>query len=529
MDIWNFDPSGPMMPMMPTSLTQVCSREAIAVPELQGVEILEMTVAQVRSYSTSTGEVWDTDPLDIAGLDVCNLTVTYTHPEWNDTIHIETWLPLSGWNGRFQASGGGGWVTGSAQGLAIRASQGYAVSITDGGHAADSHPDEWALNLDGSVNLHLLEDFASLALHELAVIGKSITTSCYGKPPAYSYWNGCSTGGRQGLMVAQRFPDDFDGIVAAAPAINWASFIPAEFWPQLLMNQMNVYPELCEFNALRDAAIQACDGLDGVRDRVLSAPAACEFDPLSVVGQPYDCNGVLRTITKEAAILAYQIWKGPVGPNQSQRWHGMNYDASFSLLPRVECNTHKGAKRCNGIPFKVCEEWLRLFVLNDREFDLTTLSFEQYDALFDESKTKYDHIIGTADSDLSGFRAAGGKMITWHGLADEAIFVNGTSDYYQKVLERDPSAAEFYRYFEAPGVAHCKASSSSAPYPQDVLESLITWVEEGKAPETLRAEWKDPATQSTLMRRELCQWPLVARYVGGDITQATSFTCDTHF
>lgn len=101
-------------------------------------------------------------------------------------------------------------------------------------------------------------------------------------------------------------------------------------------------------------------------------------------------------------------------------------------------------------------------------------------------------------------------MVTWHGLADEAIFANGTSDYHQKVLERDPSAAELYRYLEAPGVAHCQASSSSAPYPQDVLESLVAWGEEGKAPETLRAEWKDMTIQSTLMRRGLCQWPLVA-------------------
>jgi pimeloyl-ACP methyl ester carboxylesterase len=531
MNIWDFNTPGALMPL---SSAQICSRMAITTPDIPGVDILDMSATQLRNYSEVTGEAWDTGPLTIAGLDVCSVTITYTHPGWDDTIHVETWLPLSGWNGRFQASSGGGWVTGFRQGLAIRAAQGYAVSVTDGGHAADSSgADEWALNEeDGLVNLHLLEDFASLALHELAVIGKSLTESFYGVPPAYSYWNGCSTGGRQGLMLAQRYPTDFDGIVAAAPAINWDVFVPATFWPQVVMNQMGVYPELCEFNALREAAIQACDALDGVRDRVLSAPGSCDFNPLSVVGQPYQCDGgSWRTITKEAAVLAQLIWKGPVEPkSQSRRWYGLNYDASFWLLPRVSCiSNDTGGRNCRGHPFEISEEWLRLFVINDRDFDMSSLSFEEYDTLLEKSKAVYKEIIGTSQADLSTFREAGGKMITWHGLADEAIPANGTSDYYQQVLKQDPAAADFYRYFEAPGVAHCVQSISKAPYPQDVLASLIAWVEEGKAPETLKAEWRDPVTQATLMKRELCAWPLVARYHGGDITQASSYVCDGQF
>ncbi|KAL3447612.1 Tannase/feruloyl esterase [Aspergillus insuetus] len=517
--------------------TQLCSRATIPVPDIPDADILDMTVTQVRNYSTTTAEFWDSPERHITGLDICNVTVTYTHPGWGDTIHVETWLPLSGWNGRFQGSSGGGWVTGFKDGLALRASQGYAVSVTDGGHAADSGPDEWALNRNGeggeSVNIHLLEDFASVALHELAVIGKQLVASFYGTPPAFSYWNGCSTGGRQGLMLAQRFPGDFDGVVAVAPAINWAGFIPAEFWPQLLMNQMGVYPELCEFDALREAAIRACDGLDGVQDRLLSAPGACDFDPLSVAGMPYECDGVLRTISKESAILASKIWDGPRAPDGSRRWYGLNHEASLGLLAGTACERDESGierkTKCRGRPFWIADEWLRLFVLNDRNFDLTNLSPTEYDALFDKSHTMYNAIIGTASPDLSGFRAAGGKMITWHGLADEAIFANGSSQYYQRVLEQDADVADFFRYFEAPGVAHCRETISAGPYPHDVLEDLIAWVEDGRAPETLRAEWRDQATQAVLMRRELCQWPLVARYMGGDITQAAAFVCDTHF
>ncbi|KAL2840051.1 Tannase/feruloyl esterase [Aspergillus pseudoustus] len=507
MDIWNFNTPVAMTPM---ALTHLCSPATIPPPKVPGAEILDMTITQVRNYSAATDEFWDSPERHITGLDICNVTVTYTHPGWGDIIHVETWLPLSGWNGRFQAASGGGWVTGRKEGLALRAWEGYSVSVTDGGHAEESGPDDWALNSDGSVNMYLLRNFASVALHELAVIGKQLVASFYGTPPAFSYWNGCSTGGRQGLMLAQQFPGDFNGIVAVAPAINWADFIPADFWPQLLMNQMGVYPEQCEFEALRQEAIRACDRLDGVQDHILSAPGACEFDPLSVVGLPYECGGVLRTISKEAAVLASNIWEGPHASDGSRRWYGLNHEASPWLLPGTECARHQGTTRCHGKPFWIAEEWLRLFVLNDQDFDLATLSFAQYDALFDKSRAMYDAIIGTASADLSAFRDAGGKMITWHGLADEAIFANGSSQYYQRVLEQDSDAANFFRYFEAPGVAHCRESTSAGPYPRDVLKDLIAWVEDGRAPETLRGEWTDPTSQAVIMRRELCQWPLVA-------------------
>lgn len=330
-------------------------------------------------------------------------------------------------------------------------------------------------------------------------------------------------------MLAQRYPDDFDGIMAAAPAINWPTFITTEYWPQFLMNQMGVYPESCEFDAIREAAIDACDDFDGVKDKIISAPGLCNFDSSSVVGQPYDCQGSLQTITKEAAMLAQQIWRGPIGPNNSSRWYGLNHEASLSMLSGATCKDQNGVKTCSGLPFEVTASWLQFYVINDVDFDLTTLSSDQYDALFEESVSKYQDVIGTANPDLSGFRTRGGKMITWHGLADEAIFPNGTSNYYRKVLERDPAARDFYRYFEAPGVAHCSATDSSGPYPQDVLESLIAWVEHGQAPETLKAELRDPDSQSAVLRRDLCQWPLVARFVGGDSTQASSFRCDTRF
>jgi hypothetical protein len=507
---------------------QTCSPTAISSPDVPGIHVLALTAVEVLNYSASTMQLWDSPPRNLIGLNFCNVTVTYTHPGQHDVINVQTWLPLKAWNGRFQGVSGGGWITGLTGTLPLRIHQGYAASATDGGHPEASTPDDWALFRNGSVNTYLLRDFAHVALHELALIGKAIVKSYYGRPPAYSYWNGCSTGGRQGLQLAQRYPKDFDGIIANCPANNWANFIVAEYWPQIVMNQLGVYPELCEFDAITAAATEACDMLDGVKDGVIAAPGLCKFNPRSLVGQEYDCHGVRKTITKEATIVAEQTWNGPFAANGTRRWYGLSPDASFWLLPGTKCEADfKGITVCTGRPFRIAEEWIRLFVINNASYNVATLEYEQYDALFPVSVAKFDDIISAVNPDLSGFRAAGGKMITWHGLTDAAIFPNGSSDYYQRVLEKDPNARDFYRYFEAPGVSHC--APGVGPYPQDVLETLIEWVEKGVAPETLRGELIDAETHEVRARRELCQWPLVSRYIGGDVTQASSYVCDTGF
>ncbi|KAJ9659221.1 hypothetical protein H2198_003225 [Neophaeococcomyces mojaviensis] len=510
--------------------TQICAPSAIPYPEIPGIQILDFKAVEVVDYSASVQGIWDSPQTNLTGLSFCNVTLTYTHPGQGDVINLQTWLPLKAWNGRFQGISGGGWITGWTNTLGLRVHQGYAASVTDGGHSdTDILAEGWALFKNGSVNTPLLEDFSYVALHELAVIGKMITKSYYGKPPSYSYWNGCSTGGRQGNVFAQRFPEDFDGIVAAAPAINWATFIVSEYWPQVVMNILRVYPELCEFNAITAAVVEACDGLDGVADGIVSAPGLCEFDPHSLVGTSYQCDGVNRTITKEAAIIAEQTWKGPFSPDGvNRRWYGLNKDASLWLLPGTKCEVDStGRRSCTGLPFWVAEEWIRLFVINNATYDLTTLNYEQYDALFDESVRKFDQVISTANPDLSGFRARGGKMITWHGLSDPAIPTNGSAHYYQQVLQKDPKASDFFRYFEVPGTDHC--GQGTGPYPRGVLDSLIAWVEKGQAPQTLRGEFINATTGQVEMRRDICQWPLVAKYIGGDFTQASSFVCSEGF
>jgi hypothetical protein len=210
-----------------------CSAKAISHPTLFGAKILALSAYERQIYSYA--------PLNITGLNFCNVNITYTHPGYNDEIHVQVWLPLK-WNQRFQGTGGSGFVTGVFdEALAPAVAQDYSAVSTDGWHVLNvTSAAAWALISPGNVDCNLLQDFASMALNDMTVLGKAATKSYYGTAPRYSYWNGCSTGGRQGLMMAQRFPDAYEGILPGAPAINWPSFIVAQYWDQLIMNQLGV-------------------------------------------------------------------------------------------------------------------------------------------------------------------------------------------------------------------------------------------------------------------------------------------------
>src|SRR5262249_19032648 len=199
-------------------------------------------------------------------------------------IHIEVWMPKETWNQRYRGEGGGGYAGFiSYGGLAAGIRAGYATASTDTGHPA-SVGGAFALNPDGTLNNQLILDFAERSLREMVRKAKTLITVHYGRPPIYSYWNGCSTGGRQGLIAVQRFPEEYDGLVIAAPAINWDRFIPAELWPQIVMRQEVGGPiSAAKLNAVTNAAIAACDAGDGVVDGVINDPRKCNYDPAASV------------------------------------------------------------------------------------------------------------------------------------------------------------------------------------------------------------------------------------------------------
>ncbi|MFE3254691.1 tannase/feruloyl esterase family alpha/beta hydrolase [Nocardia sp. NPDC059091] len=450
----------------------------------------------------------------------CEVTVTLTHPGANDHAKVQVWLPESGWNGRLQAVGGAAYAAGNIGSVATAVKQGYAAATTDAGVDTSGLDTSWALNSSGQVNTALLENFASRSVHELAVVGKQVVTDVYGHAASYAYWNGCSTGGRQGYMEAQKYPTDFNGINADAPAINWNQFEVATLWPQVVMNEAHTYPTTCEFNAFNQAAVKDCDALDGVVDGLISDPSRCNFDPRRLIGTKVQCNDKEYTISEADADVVRRIWDGPRDANGKQLWFGLPTGADFSSLT---ASTAGANGVTTGVPFTVPAQWVATFVEKQPAFNTANLTYAQFDQIFQQARSEYDSIIGTSDPDLSAFRAAGGKMITWQGDADQLIPTAGTVDYRNRVdalMGGTTKVDDFYRVFLAPGVAHCALTGSTV----NDLTALTAWVEHGQAPEVLQATLTTATGQT--VSRDICRFPLVSHYSGdGDPTSPANFRC----
>jgi hypothetical protein len=466
-----------------------------------------------------------------SGLNFCNVSVILTHPGANDSVLVEVWLPTDGWNGRFQATGGGGFSSGFGDGyLAPVLAQGYATSQTDGGNIGSGFVlNPQALSLDGQVNWGLLVDYSYRSIHDMAVVAKAVIQAYYGKAPNYSYWNGCSTGGRQGMVHAQLYPGDYDGILAASPAINAPSFVMGIHWPYTVLQQEEYVPSQCEFSAFVNASIAKCDGLDGVEDGIISNLQDCEFDPYSIVGQKISCDGKKITITKATAGIYQKIYNGATTTSGRKLWYGFNTGTGFNgLYPSdLELVTVNGTT--TAIPPPLSDNYITYLLEKDPSYNTSGITYADFDKLFAQSILEYDWILGDNNPDLSQFRGLGGKLISWHGLADSLIFPNGSLDYRQRVDDQmgGTSAVDhFYRQFFVPGVNHC--GGGYGPVPTDPLSSLIAWVEQGQAPETIAGQYVD--VQGAVVDHNICRYPLVSRYDGkGDPKSADSYTCATSF
>ncbi|MFD5433097.1 tannase/feruloyl esterase family alpha/beta hydrolase [Kitasatospora sp. NPDC127067] len=495
-----------------------CSAPAVRAPA--GTRVESVTAASREGGTIDgTGVVGGT----VTGVPAfCEVTVTLTHPGDGDRAAVRTWLPVSGWNGRFQALGGSAFAAGDngvGMGTAVR--NGYAATTTDGG-LADAIDVGWALNAKGEVDAALLENLASRSQHEAAAVGKQVVAAHFGRQASYSYFNGCSTGGRQGYMEAQRYPDDFDGILANAPAVGWDRFEVATLWPQVVMNNEKTYPSACEFKAFSDAAVAACDPLDGARDNLVNDASRCDFDPRRLIGTTVVCDGKELTVTAADAAVVRKIWDGPRTASGRRLWSGVPVGADLSGLAGTAPDTNGQVK---GAPFPVPRLWATTWLKKQPSFDVSTITYDQFTRLFEQSRAEYGGVIGTDDPDLSVFRDSGGKLLTWHGQADQFIPAQGTVEYRRQV-ERTMGGTgrvdDFYRLFLAPGAAHCGLNKGAGTV--DDLAALTAWVERGRAPRTLPATLIDAAGRS--VARDLCRYPEVSRYRGhGDPAAASSFRC----
>jgi Tannase and feruloyl esterase len=498
-----------------TAAVQASPTSRCAVSYLQSaLNVAEVTVDSAALNTTGSFTAPGQPPL--TGLPAfCDVTLTQTDSAGNP-IHIEVWLPAT-WNGRFQGVGGAVYECGPLYSeLAAGIQGGYASAATDCGvPPADLLTGSWALRADGTLNWPLIDDFAYAGIHDMTVAGKAVTAVYYPSPLRYTYFNGCSTGGREGLMEAQRYPADYNGIVSGAPAINWTKFIPAEIWPELVMNASRDFLPTCKEEAFTESAVQAC----GTTDGVITNPSTCDWNPYQLVGIVTPCG----VITSQDASVMTKIWDGPRTPDGKKLWYGLERGASLAGL----AGTTTTNDVTNGSAFPVAAAWLGIWLQKNPSWNWQTLTYAQFDSLFQQSVSEFSGVIATDNPDLSAFKADGGKIIIWHGLADQLIFPQGTINYYERVqlAMGGPRATDsFARLFLASGAQHC--ASAAGPAPAQPLTALVGWVQDGIAPTSLLGTTVDPATGVVTDSRPVCEYPRFARYTGhGSTTVASSYTC----
>lgn len=509
-----------------------CSASTFQSPVVNGAEFLSIEANLVTNYSkyVHSGYYANHGSVNVTNTTFCRVSLEYTHPGQNDTVNVEVWMPTK-WNGRMMGLGGGGTVAGlftlSYMAMTGAVGEGYAAVSTDAGLPHEEDPKQWAEVSPGNTNLYLLQNLASVSLNDAAIIGKNMIADYYKQPPAYSYWNGCSQGGRQGLMLAQRYPQAYDGIAAAAPAINWSEFIIGDYFPTMIMDSTQEYPHPCEIDAITNEAIKACDMLDGVEDGVLADPSLCKFDPFLLVGTTINCTDSKSSlkISRGAAKAVEAAWSGAKATDNTSLWYGASKDSTLTATtsPAILGTVCSENGTCSRSEFSLADDWIRLFVLKNNSADLTTMTRAGYERIFHDSVQQFSSIIGTSDPDLRQFRDLGHKMVTYHGLADAIITPGGSMHYYDAATAIDTNIADYYRLFFAPGVGHCFGGPGA--YPDTTFEALRRWVEEGIAPETLIAT--TPESNGTpILNRILCAYPKQQIYDGhGDTTKAASFYC----
>ncbi len=462
-------------------------------------------------------------------------------PSDDSEIHFEVWLPLrANWNGKFEQIGNGGYA-GSINpgGLAAGVARGYVTAATDNGHIgptptfAIGHPEK-------------VVDFGHRAVHETAVQGKEILQGFYGKGPSLSYFFGCSDGGREALMEAQRYPLDFNGIIVGAPANSWTRLLTAGVWnwKALTETPANAIP-ITKLPVIQRAVVAACDELDGVKDGLIEDPRRCHFDPAQLRCPGADGPNCLTPGQVEALSKIYQ---GPKNPRTGEQIYAGTVPGTEAVTGNWDLWITGGASPM-GLPF---QGWFGTtfyanMVFEDAKWDYRTFDFDRD---LGTALRKSAPALDSNDPDLRPFRDHGGKLIQYHGWGDAAIPAFGSIEYYDRVKAAVGSTngkaiADFYRLFMVPGMSHCAGGigpndfgnlglvgpSSNNP-DRDVHAALVRWVEKGVAPEWIIAKGTRPGdppvdpTKAVPMTRLLCPYPRTPRYKGtGNTDDAASFSC----
>lgn len=445
-------------------------------------------------------------------------------PTARSNIQFEVWLPVSGWNGRIEMIGNGGY---SPQirfdQLAALAQEGNAAVATDTGHSGEG--------LDfGFDNSDAIADWGHRAVHASIVAGKAIAAAFYGHAPRYAYFAGCSTGGHQALMEAQRYPADFDGILAGDPGNNRTNLNFGFLW-QFLSNHPlgdNNHAILTQgdLKLLNRAVVEKCDALDGVRDGVITDPRQCHFDPAELRCSTTKTTQCLADTQIAALRKMYAgAHRRDTGESIYPGWPvGSEWTRGAGGWQTYWANPQQPDE-----PQRV--DYFRRWAFNDPAWNWWTFDWAHG---VDRARAKLGPLVDAVDSDLSAFRGRGGKLIIYQGWADPVVSAMDTIAYYDRVSRSNSGTGDFARLFLVPGMAHCAGGPGATSFnsgtdpDHSATLALRRWVESGKAPDRIVAvRYKAGTPDSGIaMSRPLCVWPKLPVYRGnGDTNDAANFVC----
>lgn len=480
------------------------------------VNLAQYIPAGTNASAPSTHSTCDAFDSEV-DFDLCRIRLTSATSD-DSGITLETWLPLN-WTGRFLSVGNGG-LGGciSYADMAYAAARGFAVVGTNNGHDGNT-------GVPFYKNREVQRDFAWRSLHVGVVLGKKISKAFYGKKHTKAYYLGCSTGGRQGFREAQDFPDDFDGIVAGAPAFDFNNLQAwsGSFYGITGEPGSDTFLTSAQWDLVINDIVKECDGLDGHLDGIIEDPNLCQYRPERLIcGQGKTTNCLTGTQAETV-----------------RKVYSPLYDATGTLLyPRMQPGGNSTASLWSGVPFQYSLDWWRYVIYEDPSWG-PNLTLKDIEA----AKEVDTFGISTWKADLSGVRDRGAKVLHYHGLQDPVITSDNSARYYDHVSRgmglRSDELDEFYRYFRISGMGHCsggsgaynignRQSSFAGDEPEgNVLAAMVRWVEEGIAPEyVLGTAYVDAGKTVVAFKRKHCKYPLRNKYKStGDADDAESWEC----
>jgi feruloyl esterase len=425
----------------------------------------------------------------------CRVAVTL-RPAPQSNIKAEVWMPANGWNGKLQVVGNGGFAgTISYPAMANALAAGYAAASTDTGHTGPSS--------NTFANQDVLVDFAHRAIHETTVAAKTAVNGFYGSAPRFSYFAGCSTGGRQALTAAQRYPEDFNGIVAGAPASHTSRQAFGQIWISQALSDPAGALSREKLALVHDAVLNACDAHDGARDGVLEDPLACTFNPNVLACKAGSDAAACLTDAQVSAVQ--KVYAGAVNPRTGEQ-----------IYVGLERGSEPG---WNPVPVGYAVDYFKYIVFKDPNWDPKALN---YDAHVTQAASGDNVIFDASSADMSAFTKRGGRLLLYQGWGEPGIPPANLVRYYGEIQSRTALARDSVRLFMVPGMGHCGGGTGVNTF--DMVTALDQWVTDGRAPAQVPASRvRNGVSDRT---RPLCAYPQIAIYKGsGSLDDAANFAC----